>query len=86
MINATAKVKFVPTIAHGVPVWAVVGLGRTVRLTKPLQVIDNYQLPAGELGQLQGIEYQEGKALAMVQFHDRLGSYEGVEFDQVQLV
>ncbi|SOY78390.1 hypothetical protein CBM2586_U50003 [Cupriavidus phytorum] len=86
MINAAKKVAFVPTVAHGIPVWALVGLGRLVRLTEPLQVLDNYQLPAGELGQLLGIEYQEGRAMAMVQFDDRIGSYEGVMFDQVELV
>ncbi|MNK99980.1 hypothetical protein D3C87_1203990 [compost metagenome] len=74
------------TVVNGVPVWAVVGLGRSVRLTEPLQVTDRYQLPAGELGQLQGIEYQEGRVVAMVQFRDRLGCYEGLAFDQVELV
>lgn len=88
MIN-TMTVQFTgknPTVAHGVPVWAVVGLGRSVRLTRAHQVLEGYELPAGEVGQLLGIEYQGGKVVAMVQFADRIGSYEGLPFDQVELV
>ena len=60
MIN-TMTVQFTgknPTVAHGVPVWAVVGLGRSVGLTRAHQVLEGYALPAGEVGQLLGIEYQ----------------------------
>jgi hypothetical protein len=64
--------KGVATVANGVPVWAVVGLGLEVQLTQDLDEYGcgSFVYRAGQIGILDSIEMGQEGAVALVVFLD----------------
>jgi hypothetical protein len=69
-----------PIMTNGVPVWAVVELGKTVKLTRPFAEYEDVVHKVGKVGVLDAIQAEApASSVALVEFED--GALVAIPFD-----